>query len=116
MKGGWSTTLTLNRRRRDGSIAQFAKDAVIVGSISVTGSLVQLNGSGGAGSGLAIDSSGNVLVGKTVSGLSNAGVEIEGTGEFLVTRNGTWLLLIESQQMETQWPLLNVVPQLAPSP
>jgi hypothetical protein len=37
---------------------------------------------------MTLDSSGNLLVGKTASGISNAGVELRSTGEILATRAG----------------------------
>jgi hypothetical protein len=83
------TCMLLNRENTDGTLMSFQQDGTTHGSISIQGTLIQLNGQGGQGSGLGVDTGGNVLVGKTSTDSNVAGHEFRvGTSEYkIITTN-----------------------------
>jgi hypothetical protein len=82
------SAVILNRNTTGGDIVEFKQANVNVGSIAVTSSLVQLHGSGGDG--LAVDSSGNVLVSKSTSDSATVGCELGADGVVRGTADGTF--------------------------
>jgi len=90
-----SVCAVLNRLTTDGVLAQFLSAGTERGTISVFGTTFELSASTGdmvlktLGSEKArIDSTGNLLVGKTASALSVAGFEAESDGRTNITRDG----------------------------
>jgi hypothetical protein len=85
---------SFNRYGTDGDILNFRKDGTTVGSISNSGTLLDINGTGGltfsegGSEAMRIDSSGNLLVGKTSSGTTVNGVELSPVGVIYATRSG----------------------------
>jgi hypothetical protein len=78
--------MNLNKMGSDGNIIEFYKDGSNVGSIGTDSSGITF-ASGGATERMRIDSSGNVLVGKTSSGSTIQGVELNNSGAIFAVRS-----------------------------
>ena len=87
--------LNLNRMNNDGDIAVFRKDGTTVGSIGNSGTLLNINGTGGlifsegGTEAMRIDSSGNLLVGTSSNSIGNTGFKINPVGFARIERSGT---------------------------
>ena len=95
-----NVTGVFNRRSSDGDILHFRKDGTTVGTIGNSGTLLNINGTGGlifsegGSEAMRIDSSGSVLVGKSGSSLSTAGFELFPNGvQWITAVNSRPLLL-----------------------
>ena len=96
-----SVPMVVNRITDDGDLIQLRQDDVAEGAIGVSGNNVSLNSTSGAvaiktiGSERArVDSSGNLLVGKTTASLSTAGFEAQQSGVLLGTRSAGRCMLL----------------------
>ena len=85
--------LYLNRLTSDGSIASFQKDSTTVGTIGNSGTLLNINGTGGlifsegGTEAMRINSNGHLLLGKTSDNWSTVGIQLHQYGTVAATAN-----------------------------
>ena len=84
----------LNRLNDYGDILDFRQDGSLIGSVSMLSNLIQLNGPGGIGSGIGIDSNGVALLGKTATDTTAVGVELHQDGFCTMARDGNTVMIL----------------------